>query len=45
MKMDNSLYIKSINLNKYKHFSNYTFIEEYIFYNFSKDIKKITICY
>ena len=37
----NSLYIKSVNINDYKYFSKYIFINENIFYNFTKDIKKI----
>ena len=36
----NSLYIKSINLNEYKYFSKYIFIDENIFYNFTRDVKK-----
>ena len=38
---NNSLYIKSINNNKYSYFSNRIIIDENIFYNFTKDIKKI----
>ena len=38
---DNSLYIKSINNNEYSYFSNRVIIDENIFYNFNKDIKKI----
>ena len=38
---DNSLYIKSVNLNEYKYFSNKIFIDELIFYNINTDIKKI----
>ena len=37
---NNSLYIKSINNNEYSYFSNRV-IDENIFYNFNKDIKKI----
>ena len=38
---DNRLYIKSIANNNYLYFSNKLIIDEYIFYNFTKDIKKI----
>ena len=38
---NNSLYIKSINNNEYNYFSNRLIIDENIFYNFNKDIKKI----
>ena len=38
---DNSLYIKSVNNNDYSYYSNKIFIDENIFYNFTKDIKKI----
>ena len=38
---NNSLYIKSINNNEYSYFSNRIIIDENIFYNFTKDIKKI----
>ena len=38
---NNSLYIKSINNNQYSYFSNRVIIDENIFYNFNKDIKKI----
>ena len=38
---DNSLYIKSVNNNDYSYFSNKIFIDENIFYNFTKSIKKI----
>ena len=37
---DNSLYIKSVNNNDYQYYSNEIFIDENIFYNFTKDIKK-----
>ena len=37
---DNSLYVKSAKNSDYKYFSKYIFIDEYIFYNFMKDIKK-----
>ena len=33
---NNRLYIKSINLNEYKYFSRYIFIDENIFLNFTK---------
>ena len=38
---DNSLYIKSINNNDYSYFSNRVIIDENIFYNFTKNVKKI----
>ena len=38
---DNSLYIKSVNNNDYSYYSNKIFINENIFYNFIKNIKKI----
>ena len=38
---DNSLYIKTISNNDYSYYSNKIFIDENIFYNFNKDIKKI----
>ena len=38
---DNSLYIKSVNNSDYPYYSNKIFIDENIFYNFNKDIKKI----
>ena len=38
---NNSLYIKSINIDQYKYFSKYVFIDEYIFHNFNKNIKSI----
>ena len=38
---DNSLYIKSVNNNDYSYYSNKIFIDENIFYNFTKNIKKI----
>ena len=40
---NNSLFIKSANLNEYKHFSKYIFIDEYILYNFINNIEKIRI--
>ena len=38
---DNSLYIKSVNNNEYTYFSNRVIIDENIFYNFNKNVKKI----
>ena len=38
---DNSLYIKSVNNNDYSYYSNKIFIDENIFYNSTKSIKKI----
>ena len=38
---DNSLYIKSVNNSDYSYYSNKIFIDENIFYNFTKNIKKI----
>ena len=38
---DNSLYIKSVNNNDYSYYQNKIFIDENIFYNFTKNIKKI----
>ena len=38
---NNSLYIKSLNKNEYNYFSNKLIIDENIFYNFTKNIKKI----
>ena len=38
---DNRLYTKSINNNKYLYFSNKVVIDENVFYNFNKSIKKI----
>ena len=38
---DNSLYIKSVNNNEYSYYSNKIFIDESIFYNFPKILKKI----
>ena len=38
---DNSLYIKSVDNNEYSYYSNKIFIDENIFYNFNKNIKKI----
>ena len=38
---DNSLYVKSASNNEYSYFSNRVIIDENIFYNFTKNIKKI----
>ena len=38
---DNSLYIKSVTNNNYTYFSNRVIVYENIFYNFTKNIKKI----
>ena len=38
---DNSLYIKSVSNNDYSYYSNKIFIDENIFYNFTKSVKKI----
>ena len=38
---DNSLYIKSITNSNYKYFSNRVIVDENIFYNFTKNVKKI----
>ena len=38
---DNSLYIKSVSNNDYSYYSNKIFIDESIFYNFNKSVKKI----
>ena len=38
---NNSLYIKSVNNNNYAYFSNKMTINEYIFYNFTNNIKKL----
>ena len=40
---DNSLYIKSVSNNEYLYFSNRVIINENIFYNFTKNIKKIKL--
>ena len=37
---DNSLYIKSVTNNNYTNFSNRVIIDENIFYNFTKNVKK-----
>ena len=38
---DNSLYIKSVDNSEYSYYSNKIFIDESIFYNFTKSIEKI----
>ena len=38
---DNSLYIKSVTNNNYTYFSNRVVVDENIFYDFTKNIKKI----
>ena len=38
---NNRLYVKSTNNNKYLYFSNRVIVDENIFYNFTKDVKKI----
>ena len=38
---DNILYAKSTNNNKYLYFSNKVIVDENIFYNFTKNVKKI----
>ena len=40
---NNSLYIKSINNNEYSYFSNRVIVDEDIFLNFNKDIKKLNL--
>ena len=40
---NNSLYIKSINNNEYSYFSNRIITDENIFYNFTKNVKKIKL--
>ena len=42
---DNRLYIRSITNNNYAYFSNRLIIDENIFYNFTKNVKKNKICY
>ena len=37
---DNSLYVKSASNNEYSYFSNRVIIDENIFYNFTKNVKK-----
>ena len=38
---DNSLYIKSVNNNDYSYFSNRVIVDEDIFLNFNKNVKKL----
>ena len=38
---NNFLYISSINNNDYQYFSNKVFVEENIFYNFTKNVKNV----
>ena len=38
---DNSLYVKSVSNNEYLYFSNRVIVDENIFYNFTKNVKKI----
>ena len=38
---NNSLYIKSVTNNEYIYFSNRVIVDENIFYNFTKNVKKI----
>ena len=38
---DNSLYVQSVNNNNYTYFSNRVIVDENIFYNFNKVVKKI----
>ena len=40
---NNRLYIKTISNNDYSYYSNKIFIDENIFYNFTKNVKKIKI--
>ena len=40
---DNSMYIKSVSNNDYSYYSNKIFIDENIFYNFTKNIKKLKL--
>ena len=40
---DNSLYIKSVTNNNYTYFSNRVVVDENIFYNFTKDVKKLNL--
>ena len=42
---DNSLYIKSASNSEYSYFSNRVIIDEEIFYTFTKNIKKLKLCY
>ena len=38
---ENSLYVKSVSNNEYLYFSNKVIVEENIFYNFNRNVKKI----
>ena len=38
---NNSLYISTINNNDYQYFQNKVFVDENIFYNFTKNVKNI----
>ena len=38
---DNSLYVKSVTISNYTYFSDRVIIDENIFYNFTKNVKKI----
>ena len=38
---NNSSYISTINYNDYRYFSNKVFVEENIFYNFTKSVRNI----
>ena len=38
---DNRLYIKSVTNNNYAYFSNRVIVDESVFYNFTKSVKKI----
>ena len=40
---DNSLYIKSVTNNNYTYFSNRVIVDENIFYNFTKNVKKLNL--
>ena len=40
---DNSLYVKSVSNDDYQYYSNKMFIDKYIFYNFTKNVKKIKL--
>ena len=40
---NNRLYIKTINNDEYNYFSNKVIIDEYIFYNFNKNVKKLKL--
>ena len=40
---DNGLHIISVTNNNYTYFSNRVIVDEYIFYNFTKDIKKLDL--